>query len=198
MSMKHGIIGLVAAVGLAWGGQAQAGGVHFGVSLSNLTTAFRAQYRMPYRYGGVLVWSVSPRGPAARAGIKPGDVLLRLDRIYVYKPTDVIRIVQGHRPGDRMLVDLFRMGKYRSFTVAFAGRVAAPPANQGGSPGTDRIGALQRVIAELARQVTELHKEVARLRAQTESLRKRVRQLESRPASGQPAGINSPPPVLSR
>jgi len=189
MKLHNGFVGLMVAAGLVWGGQALAGGVRFGVSLSYLTNARRAQYRMPYRYGGVLVWSVSPRGAAARAGIKPGDVLLRLDRMYVYKPADVIRIVQGHRPGDRMLVDLFRMGKYHSITVAFAGRIAAPPARQAPAYATDRIGALQRVIAELARQVMELRKEVARLR-------KRVRQLEGQ-SSAQP-GTNTPPPVLSR
>jgi membrane-associated protease RseP (regulator of RpoE activity) len=72
--------------------------------------------------GGLLINSVDPGSPAARAGVRAGDVLSRLGGIEVHTPGDVKALMQGRRPGDQLELGVER-GNY-SFTadVMLAGR----------------------------------------------------------------------------
>jgi putative serine protease PepD len=68
--------------------------------------------------GGVLVTAVTPGGPAAKAGIKPGEIIVALDG----KPTPtadvLIAVVAGLKPGQRVPVKLVeRDGKARTAMV---------------------------------------------------------------------------------
>jgi putative serine protease PepD len=50
--------------------------------------------------GGVQVSSVTPGGPADRAGIKPGEVLVKLNGVPLNEPTDLIALVRKYAPGE--------------------------------------------------------------------------------------------------
>jgi hypothetical protein len=65
--------------------------------------------------GGLLINGVDPGSPAARAGVKAGDVLSRLGGVEVHTPRDVKALMQGRRPGDTLELSVER-GFY-SFTV---------------------------------------------------------------------------------
>ncbi len=49
-----------------------------GVSIQEVTRDVAEAFGLP-KASGALVNSVEPNGPAARAGIEPGDVILRFD-----------------------------------------------------------------------------------------------------------------------
>lgn len=49
---------------------------------------------------GVVVTAVEPDSPAARAGLREGDVIRSFDGEPVRKPVDVVRLVRSHEPGD--------------------------------------------------------------------------------------------------
>jgi serine protease Do len=52
-----------------------------GLTLENLTETARRAFRIPKDVGrGVVVTRLDPGSPAARAGLRPGDVLLEVDR----------------------------------------------------------------------------------------------------------------------
>ncbi|GMV40197.1 MAG: putative periplasmic serine endoprotease DegP-like protein [Myxococcales bacterium] len=68
---------------------------------------------------GVRVVDVDGRGPAARAGVRPGDLLLKVDRTPVATPKDVEDAVEG-APKDREIVLLLQRGNSNLF-------VAVPP-----------------------------------------------------------------------
>jgi hypothetical protein len=72
--------------------------------------------------GGLLINGVDPGSPAARAGVKAGDVLSRLGGVEVHTPGDVKALMQGRRPGDTVELGVER-GVY-SFTadVTLTGR----------------------------------------------------------------------------
>ena len=46
--------------------------------------------------------SVSPKGPSAKAGIKPGDVITKVDGQRVHSGEELIVKIRSHRPGDRL------------------------------------------------------------------------------------------------
>jgi S1-C subfamily serine protease len=60
---------------------------------------------------GVLVTTVEPDGLAARAGIRPGDVVLEVEGRPVKSGADLTRLTRGLRPGRPLSVRLERGGR---------------------------------------------------------------------------------------
>src|SRR5207237_5275311 len=68
--------------------------------------------------GGVLVAGVTPGGPAAKAGIKPGEIIVRVDD----KPTPttdvLVAALAGLKPGPRVTMKALRQtGRTLAVTV---------------------------------------------------------------------------------
>ncbi|MCX4905645.1 trypsin-like peptidase domain-containing protein [Streptomyces sp. NBC_00878] len=60
---------------------------------------------------------VNQGGPGERAGIKPGDVITRVDGQRVHSGEELIVKTRAHRPGDRLQLTLERDGKERKVTL---------------------------------------------------------------------------------
>ncbi|MCK8679856.1 S1C family serine protease [Streptomyces lichenis] len=67
--------------------------------------------------------SVVPDGPAAKAGIRSGDVITQVDGERVHSGEELIVKIRAHRPGDRLRLTLERGGKEetRTLTLGSAG-----------------------------------------------------------------------------
>ncbi|MFF8277735.1 S1C family serine protease [Streptomyces lateritius] len=61
--------------------------------------------------------SVTPGGPAAKAGIRPGDVITKVDGQRVHSGEELIVKIRAHRPGDRLELTLVRGGKEQTKTL---------------------------------------------------------------------------------
>jgi S1-C subfamily serine protease len=72
---------------------------------------------------GVLVYGGEPGGPAERAGIRPGDVLVQLAGKLLDSVEQLFAALRRHRPGDEVKVELLRDGKRHTVTV----RLSAKP-----------------------------------------------------------------------
>ena len=57
---------------------------------------------------GPSVWKVTPKGPAAAAGIKPGDVVTEVDGRHVASIDVVTALVRAHNPGDTLTFGITR------------------------------------------------------------------------------------------
>lgn len=61
--------------------------------------------------------SVTPDGPSAKAGVKPGDVITKVDGQRVHSGEELIVKIRSHRPGDTLELTLTRAGQERSLTL---------------------------------------------------------------------------------
>jgi serine protease Do len=87
-----------------------------GVSVLALTAESADAVNLKDRKGA-LVAQVSKGGPAANAGIEPGDVILQFNGKTVSKNDDLPQLVAGTTPGTTVPVKVWRDGKERTLSV---------------------------------------------------------------------------------
>ena len=66
---------------------------------------------------GALLAQIEPDGPAARAGLLPGDVVIRLDGVEVNGVDDLIRALDRDRIDRTLEMDVLRMGRLRTVDI---------------------------------------------------------------------------------
>src|SRR3989475_6373069 len=67
--------------------------------------------------GGVVASRVAPGGPAARVGVRVGDILLGIDGEDILSAGQVEAILERHQPGGPASYSLLRLGDVRAFEV---------------------------------------------------------------------------------
>lgn len=87
-----------------------------GITLIDLTPELREHYGAP-KDSGVLVSSVAPDSPAAKAGVRVGDIVLSTDGQASKSSRDIRRPLREKREGDSVRLELLR-GKARQTVVA--------------------------------------------------------------------------------
>ncbi len=92
---------------------------YLGVQMAALNEAGKKQLGVE---GGVLVTQVEPGGPAEAAGIKPGDVLVKVDERTISDAQALQRAVQSLQPGKKVSVTLQRDGKAKQVEVKLGER----------------------------------------------------------------------------
>ncbi len=110
---------------------------------------------------GAVVNAVEKGGPAEKAGLEPGDVILKFDGKTINTSADLPRMVGATRPGVRSVMQVWRKGTTRDIAVTVGEMLEEKPANAKQSRGTkppeqvaNRLGL---VVSELtAEQKREL------------------------------------------
>ncbi len=69
---------------------------------------------------GALVRGVEPNSPAAKAGVEPGDIILKFDGKDIDKSVDLPRVVGNTKPGNKSAITVFRRGNQRELTITVA------------------------------------------------------------------------------
>jgi serine protease Do len=83
----------------------------FGMSLQSLSPQMARRLRLPAGRGGAIVTEVDPRGPAARAGVQPNDVIVEVNRLEVESAADVSRELQRVPTGKAAFLMVWRQGE---------------------------------------------------------------------------------------
>jgi S1-C subfamily serine protease len=65
---------------------------------------------------GLVVFGVTAEGPAARAGIRQGDILLRIGEQEILERTDFYQRLWMHRAGETVALEVMRDGGVYRFT----------------------------------------------------------------------------------
>jgi serine protease Do len=99
------------------------------------------------------VSSVERDSPADKAGVEPGDVILRFGSRDIERSSDLPRVVGGTHPGTKAPMQVFRKGKTFDLQVT----VAELPADRAQAPrpgeaprSTDKANALGLVVSDVA------------------------------------------------
>ena len=66
---------------------------------------------------GALLAQIEPDGPAAKAGLLPGDVVVKLDGVDINGVDDLIRVLDRDRIGRRLTMDVLRLGRLRAIDI---------------------------------------------------------------------------------
>lgn len=90
-----------------------------GVQIQKLTDNLAKGMKLPNTQGA-LVAGVSPESPAARAGIKVGDVILAFDDQTVTEMKDLPKLVAAAAPGEKTRMTVWRQGKQQILEVSVA------------------------------------------------------------------------------
>ncbi|MCE2915024.1 MAG: PDZ domain-containing protein, partial [Rubrivivax sp.] len=106
---------------------------------------------------GAFVRSVERDGPADKAGVEAGDIVLRVDGKPVDKPSDLQKLIFGIKPGSRASLQVFRNGQTRDLAVTVgefeadrpARRAGAEPPASGGAPQAAKSTAIGLTVADL-------------------------------------------------
>lgn len=85
---------------------------------------------------GVIIGSVQPGFPAAKAGLQPGDIIISIDGKQIEGGNDLISNIASRKPGTKATIGYIRNGKHESTTVTIADHDAMVAALTGGSSGS--------------------------------------------------------------
>ncbi|SPE52384.1 putative PDZ/DHR/GLGF domain protein [Verrucomicrobia bacterium] len=139
-----------------------------GVAVAETTEALCSQLGLK-RGEGLLVSYVAPESPAAKAELKPNDVLVELDGQMLVDPVQLRKLVQMHEEGDPINLVLFRGGKKQTISAKL-GKTSwreAAAAERGPSSGRlqdlavelkglgDFTGGLKDQMKDLAKSLSE-------------------------------------------
>jgi serine protease Do len=120
---------------------------------------------------GALVESVTPRSPAERVGLHPGDLVVAFEGQRVETPEQLGRWVTATRPGQEVELVWVRDEIRQSGRVALGESPVAQPDWATAEPRRARADTQTDRMAQLEREIERLKNELERLRARPDTVR---------------------------
>jgi serine protease Do len=129
-----------------------------GITVQEVNQALSESFGMK-QPGGALVGSVQKDGPGAKAGIEPGDVIVKFDGQEIRRSGELPQLVSSVAPGKSVKLEIWRDGKARELTATIGEREPAkvakaekPEAAQG------RLGLVVRPLTGDEKKETKLER----------------------------------------
>jgi serine protease Do len=127
-----------------------------GATIGPVTPELAQEFKAPDT-SGALVQDVSPGGPAAKAGLKPGDIIRKFNGQSVSDSAELLAMVASTNPGTPVTLEILRNGQQQTVNVtleqrpsnlAYAGGPSRSP-NQGALRGVT----VQNLTSDLRKQL---------------------------------------------
>jgi serine protease Do len=96
---------------------------YLGVSVADITSSLAATYNLPVDHG-VGILRVQAGGPADKAGLQTGDIIVKIDGTDMNTSGDLFQLLANDRAGDKVTVQYYRGSNLQSTDVT----LEAPPA----------------------------------------------------------------------
>ena len=87
-----------------------------GISYGEITPPIARQFRLPVD-NGIIVLQVVPGSPAARAGLRPEDIIVGIDRVRIDSGGDLRRYLRTARAGQTVTIRYLRGRQERTASV---------------------------------------------------------------------------------
>ena len=94
---------------------------YMGVGTQTVTKDMQQQFSLS-RSAGILVAQVTQNGPADKAGIQRGDIIINIEGKDVTDSSDLLQAIHDKQPGDQLKLTIDRSGKTMDFTVTLEER----------------------------------------------------------------------------
>jgi Do/DeqQ family serine protease len=131
-----------------------------GIQAQDLTPDLAAAFKLDVR-AGARVDQVQSDAPAAKAGVKPGDVIAAVGGHPVHDRVDLMREILSHDVGDSAVLEIIRGGKHYGANVTLGARHEEPvepvPVQQQGVPQVGMGLRVRDLTAQQAQQVGYTH-----------------------------------------
>src|SRR5438105_9496543 len=118
-----------------------------GVAIQDVTQSLAESFGLE-RPQGALVSTVESGGPADKAGIKPGDVLLAVDGKKVERSAELPPLVAAVKPGAKASFEVWRDGARRTLPVTVGELKAEQVASADKSSGAEDSGKLGLAVRQ--------------------------------------------------
>lgn len=86
-----------------------------GVEIQSLDESARRAFQASN--GGALVTNVVKDSPAEKGGLLPGDVIVKVDQVFITSPKDLSSRIQMRAPGDTVILQFLRNGALQEISV---------------------------------------------------------------------------------
>jgi serine protease Do len=113
---------------------------------------------------GALVQGVEREGPADKAGVEAGDIILRVDGKAVERQSDLPRIIGATRPGARATLQVFRRGATRDIQVTVAELAPDRPERRAGAEPAPQAQGTRTALGMTVNDLTDAQKRELNLR----------------------------------
>lgn len=80
---------------------------------------------------GALIGSVMPKEPADKAGLKSGDIVVKIENTPINNASDLTKSIASYKPNSKIKVTALRDGKEKQFTVTLGERNLSASAQKG-------------------------------------------------------------------
>lgn len=129
-----------------------------GINIENVDSDKAAAFRLK-GLDGAFVQSVEPGKPADRAGVKPGDAIVRVDDVPVKDTRDLIGYVSGKAPGSKVRLGVVREGREMAMTATLGERDVAAAGDDDDAGRATSEDSRERIgisVTELTPQVRQM------------------------------------------
>jgi serine protease Do len=110
---------------------------YLGVAIQELTPALREALRLPADVKGALLGQVLSSGPAARSGLRPGDVVVEFNGQPVSDQRDLLALVAQAQVGSNAPLTVWRQGRTETLSTSVAQRPDETIADSSPEPARD-------------------------------------------------------------
>jgi S1-C subfamily serine protease len=89
---------------------------YLGIAVYPNSPAIAARFGFPDK-PGMIVTQIDPTGPAAQAGVQVNDVITAVDGHALRDESEIYRVLQAHKPGDKVTLSIARGTQQLTLTV---------------------------------------------------------------------------------
>jgi serine protease Do len=117
-----------------------------GIAVQEVDQSLADSFKLP-KPEGALVNSVEDGGPAAKAGLQPGDVILQINGVHIDRSGDLPEQVADIKPGTTVPLQVMRQGKPVTLSVTVgAAKDAKVASSDKAAPNQGRLGLAVRPL----------------------------------------------------